>query len=151
PVHRQVTPGWQQYAALDEVMMLAQADHAMPVALGPGQSGIQVARGKVEVDADGIRQATVLFPANTSAKMTLPGESAPKDLAGNVHVRITEYTVGENGPAAMPASLPPTSGYTYAADFSIDEAVAAGATRVDFDKPVIAYLENFIGFHQGQD
>jgi hypothetical protein len=69
PVHRQVTPGWQQYAGLAEVVMLAQAGHAMPVGLG--QSEMQVARGTVEVDDDGIRQATVLFPANTSAKMTL--------------------------------------------------------------------------------
>ena len=28
---------------------------------------------------------------------------------------------------AMPAELPPTSGYTYAVDFSVDEALEAGA------------------------
>ena len=30
-----------------------------------------------------------------------------------VNVRATEYTVGEQGPEAMPAVLPPQSGYTY--------------------------------------
>jgi hypothetical protein len=149
PVHRQSAPSWQDYAVLQPVVMIPQSDHAMPIAVG--HPDVQVARGSVLVDDDGIRQATVLFPADTKAKMILPGEAVPKDLQGTVHVRITEYTVGENGPAAMPASLPPTSGYTYAADLSIDEAQAAGATKVEFEEPVIVYLENFIGFHVGED
>ena len=33
-------------------------------------------------------------------------------------MRATEYTVGAKGPQAMPAELPPTSGYTYAAEFA---------------------------------
>src|SRR5207237_1192046 len=49
----------------------------------------------------------------------------------------------------MPALLPPTSAYTYAANFSVDEALAAGATAVQFNQPVIGYLENFINFPVG--
>ena len=45
----------------------------------------------------------------------------------------------------MPGSLPANSGYTYAAEFSVDEALKAGATQVDFDQPLINYTENFIG------
>ena len=45
----------------------------------------------------------------------------------------------------MPGSLPANSGYTYAAEFSVDEALKAGATQVNFDKPLINYTENFIG------
>ena len=41
--------------------------------------------------------------------------------------RATEYTVGANATAAMPAMLPPISAYTYAAELSVDEAIAAGA------------------------
>ena len=37
-------------------------------------------------------------------------------------VRATEYTVGPSGPDAMPATLPPTSGYTYAVELTADEA-----------------------------
>ena len=66
-----------------------------------------------------------------------------------LNVRATEYTVGENGPQAMPAELPPTSGYTYAVEFTVDEAMAAGATDVRFDQPLSFYLENFLDFPVG--
>jgi RHS repeat-associated protein len=66
-----------------------------------------------------------------------------------LHVRATEYTIGANGPQAMPAELPPASGYTYAVELSVDEALAAGAKSVSFDKPVINYVEDFIGFPVG--
>src|SRR5207249_4990785 len=68
-----------------------------------------------------------------------------------LHVRATEYTVGPTGRAAMPGDLPPASGYTYAVELSVDEAVAAGATAVEFSQPVVFYLENFLGFAVDQD
>src|SRR5262249_53887679 len=61
----------------------------------------------------------------------------------------TEYTVGANGPNAMPGELPPSSGYTYAVELSADEAVAAGATGVRFSQPVVFYLQNFISLPVG--
>ena len=51
-------------------------------------------------------------------------------------VRATEYSVGTSGPAAMPGELPPSSAYTYAVELSVDQALAAAATRVNFDRPV---------------
>ena len=66
-----------------------------------------------------------------------------------LNVRATEYTVGENGPQAMPAELPPTSGYTYAVEFTVDQAMAAGATDVRFSQPVYHYVENFLEFPVG--
>jgi hypothetical protein len=44
----------------------------------------------------------------------------------------------------MPAILPPNSAYTYCAELSID-----GAERVRFDKPVITWVDNFLGFDVG--
>jgi RHS repeat-associated protein len=49
----------------------------------------------------------------------------------------------------MPGELPPTSGYTYAVELSADEAAAAGANEIRFDRPVPVYLENFLGFPAG--
>ena len=45
--------------------------------------------------------------------------------------------------------MPPTSAYTYCVEFSADEALAAGARSVQFNQPVIAYLENFLNFPVG--
>lgn len=79
--------------------------------------------------------------------MTLAdGSSAP---LSTLSVRATEYTVGPNGPLAMPGLLPPMSGYTYAVDLMVDEALAAGTTKVSFDQPVATYLENFLNFPTG--
>jgi hypothetical protein len=41
-----------------------------------------------------------------------------------LHVRATEFTVGERGPEAMPGELPLVTGYTYASEITVDEAVA---------------------------
>ena len=49
----------------------------------------------------------------------------------------------------MPALLPQNTGYTYAVDLSIDEAEENRAVTVKFDKPVIDYVDNFIGFPVG--
>ena len=74
-------------------------------------------------DADGTRRATLLFSEGTDAEMVLPdGSTEPLD---ELHVRATEYTIGDAGPDAMPAVLPPSSGYTYAVELSADEAVDA--------------------------
>jgi hypothetical protein len=65
------------------------------------------------------------------------------------HVRATEFTDGPNGPKTMPASLPPSTGYTYEVEYSVDEAEAVGASRVSFNHPIISYTDNFIGFPVG--
>ena len=63
--------------------------------------------------------------------------------------RATEYTVGRNGPKAMPATLPPTSGYTYAVELSLDQALTVGAKEVRFSTPLPFYVENFLHFPVG--
>jgi hypothetical protein len=108
---------------------------------------IQVAIGSSVTDEDGTRQAVILFPQNLTATMTL-ADGSTQPLT-QLDVRATEYTVGDNGPQAMPAPLPPTSAYTYAVDLSVDQAIAAGATRVDFSQPVPLYVDNFLDFPVG--
>ena len=58
-------------------------------------------------------------------------------------MRFTEYTAGPDGPSAMPGELPPATAYNFAAEYSVDEAVAAGTKTVFFNPPVVNYLDNF--------
>ena len=89
----------------------------------------------------------MLFPQGTQAEMVLPnGTTQP---ITNLTVRATEYTVGPNGPKAMPGLLPSGVEYTYAVELSVDESLAAGAKQVRFNQPVVKYLENFLGFATG--
>jgi len=146
PAQRQVQTPWQDYAWLPDVVMI-QADPQVTNIDISSSASIQVAQGSIVTDSDGTRQATLLFPQGVHANMTLP--NGTKQPLTTMHVRATEYTVGANGPKSMPAQLPPTSGYTYAVDLTVDEAMAAGASDVSFDKPVYTYVENFLNFPVG--
>ncbi|HET6508977.1 MAG TPA: DNRLRE domain-containing protein [Baekduia sp.] len=147
PVERQVDVPWQDYAWFDDVRLVALDTHVTDVDLSSPLAPAQVARGSQETDDAGTRRATLLFGAGTQATMRLPGGGSLP--LSHLNVRATEYTVGAHGDEAMPAHLPPTSIYTYAVDYTVDEALAAGATEVDFDKPVVTYTDNFIGFDVG--
>ena len=142
PVQRTLSPNWQDYETLDDVVMVP-VDPNVKTIDPDSTAPFQVVRGTETEDKDGERQGTLLFPKGVDGAMELPnGRARPLD---ELKVRVTEFTYGEQGDEAMPGSLPANSGYTYAAEFSVDEALKAGATQVNFDKPLINYTENFIG------
>jgi len=148
PAQRQLSVPWRDFAFLPDVSLIPLDSRVTTIDLNAAVP-IQVARGNPVTDADGTRQATVLFPAGTTAGLVQPdGSTLP---ATTLNVRLTEYTVGPNGPKAMPAELPPTSGYTYAAELGVDEAVAKVNGRdVVFNQPVFFYVENFVGIPVGE-
>jgi RHS repeat-associated protein len=148
PAQRQVQAPWRDYAWLPEVVLIPADPRVSAIDL-TSAAPIQVARGSVVTDDDGTRQATLLFPRDTVATMVFP-DGSTRPITG-LSVRATEYTVGPNGPRAMPAELPPASAYTYAVEFSVDEAKAAGAIDVRFSSPLPFYVENFLGFPVGID
>jgi len=118
PVRRQIQPRWRETRQLADIVMVTQ-DTSPTTKLDT--SVLQVARGAEVEDAHGKRQATLIVPAGIEATMVLPNGTSTK--LTSFHVRALEYTVGPNGPQAMPADLPPTSGYTYCVEYSMDEAV----------------------------
>lgn len=146
PAQRQLDVPWQETTTLPEVLLLTRDPQVTRIDLTAAVP-MQVARGRVVTDEDGSRQATLFFPQGTQAQMVL-ADGTLQPLT-TFHVRSTEYTVGANGPQAMPAPLPPTSGYTYAVDVSVDEAVAVGGKQVIFSQPVLMYVENFLSFPIG--
>ena len=146
PIQRQLIVPWQDYVWLPDVVMIPVDTQVTTIDL-TSDDPMQVARSSEVTDSDGIRSATLLIPQNTSAELVMPDGST--QAISTLNIRATEYTVGDNGPEAMPAVLPPTSLYTYAFELSTDEALAVGATDVRFDQPLYFYVENFIGFPVG--
>lgn len=145
-VQRQIDVPWQDYTMLPDVALSPLDGQVTTIDLS-SPAPMQVAQGSVETDTDGTRHATVLFPQGVNASMTMPdGSTQPLTT---LDVRATEYTVGDMGPMAMPGALPPTSGYTYAVELSVDQAMSAGATQVNFDEPLPFYVENFLNFPTG--
>ena len=147
PAQRQVNVPWADFGHAPDVVMVPLDPIANKITLSDATT-VQVARGSLSTDTAGERRATLLVAPGTSAQMTLPdGTRQPLD---QITLRATEYTVGEDGPRRMPGQLPPTSGYTYAVELSIDEAMAAGSEHVEFSQALPVYVENFLGFPVGE-
>lgn len=145
PAQRKVDTPWRDYVWAEDVALIQLDPITTEITLGAGS--LQVARGSIEQDEDGQRQATLLFSPGTQAELVMTDGS--RQPLSRATVRATEYTVGPNGPKAMPGELPPTSAYTYAVELSLDEAIVAGAKEVHFDRPVHVYVDNFLGFPVG--
>ncbi len=137
---RDVNPDLRDFEVVEDVV-LRQFDGKV-TEVDPGANAAQVATSSTTTDADGSRKANLIFLPDTHATMRFADDHT--EPLHDLHVRATEYTVGDRGPDAMPGELPGSSGYTYAIDYSVDEAVEAGATGVEFDKPVVVYTDNFI-------
>lgn len=156
-VQRKVQVPWQDYVFLPDVVLIPVDTAHTDIDLENPPAPIQVAQGSVSTDASGSRRPVLLFREGTIATATLV-DGSTEELK-ELRVRATEYTVGENGPEAMPGDLPPQSAYTYAVEFTVDEARELGAKKVAFslptasspikEYPVSAYLENFLGLPVG--
>ncbi len=143
---RTQTVPWQDYCGVPDVVLIGY-DPAVTFIDLQASAPIQTAQGTASNDTSGTRRTTLMFKQGTTALMKLPGGA----MTGldKLHVRATEFTVGTNGANAMPGDLPGTSAYTYAAAYTIDEAIAANALETTFNQPVIQYNENFLNFPVG--
>jgi uncharacterized protein YfaP (DUF2135 family) len=161
---RQVNTYRRDYFIVDSVI-LVQLDPRVTVVRK--SDSISVAKGSIVTDENGTRQVALMFKPGTQATMktvhyrydTLTSGGSrqiiktPTDTVSvpldSISFRATEYTVGPNGPQSMPAGLPPTTAYTYCVELSADEAIAAGANTIEFTKPVVSYLDNFLNVPPG--
>ena len=146
PAQRQVQAPIQDFRTLKDVVMVGMDPIANPIAFG-SNAPAQMAHSSVITDGDGTRSVSILFPTGTSANLVMPDGTS--QACNGLTIRATEFTVGTNGLAAMPAPLPPTSAYTYCAEFTGDEAVNAGARTIVFNQTVWGYLDNFLGIAVG--
>ncbi|MDD9897404.1 MAG: hypothetical protein OXU45_00225, partial [Candidatus Melainabacteria bacterium] len=145
-VQRRLTVPRRDYWVLEDIFLTKLDSHVNQIDLH--SVGMQVAEADPVTDEEGTRQAVVIVPPQTNAKLILPdGSSQSLDTAT---LRATEFTVGPNGLNAMPGNLPPVSGYTYALELSLDEAIEAGASKVEFDRPLPFYVDNFLDFPVGE-
>ncbi|HWL43191.1 MAG TPA: RHS repeat-associated core domain-containing protein [Ilumatobacter sp.] len=145
---------WGQWPDADDVV-LVQADWQSELDLGldgavPAGGYLHVASTVAGGTADA-RAARLFIRGGTTAEAVLAdGDRVP--LGERWTLSISEYTVGELGPQAMPALLPESSSYTYASEFRIAEAEALGAVEVALANdapglsPAVLYLDDFLGF-----
>lgn len=109
---------WRDWAIAPEVVLLPYDSQYTSITAGATQP--QLYWGSILSDGRGDRRTSIYFPANTQATAVLPdGSTQPLT---QMNVRVSEYTVGSRGPQSMPADLNLAVGYTWAANFTVDEA-----------------------------
>ncbi len=146
PVHRRIEVPWQDYVWAPDVCLTPLDQRVTSINLNAAAQS-QIHEGTQSNDEDGTRQARLLFPPGVKGALVMVDDTAT--TLTQAHVRATEFTVGPNGPQAMPAELPPNVAYTYCVEYSLDEAMSSGAARAQFTQPLIHYNENFLSFPIG--
>lgn len=137
--HRKVFVPWNDIAVAKTIVMIAE-DPASTTFTFDGDPNTVVTHESTEVtDEFGSRSCTIVFTGDNAA-YEVDADGNIIQALPTITTRATEFTT----PESMPAILPPTSAYTYCAEFSVD-----GVERVQFDKPVINYVNNFLGFDVG--
>lgn len=137
--HRRWAPRWNESVELAAVKLIGVDPASTSIDF---TDPIQTHVATEVADDDGVRQAVLMFRQGTVATMVMPDDTT--QVASELHVRATEFTVGQRGPASMPADLPPGTMYTYAIEFSADEVENAGARTVRFEPPAVLYVDNFL-------
>ena len=138
-VHRKVDVPWNDIAICETLKMIPQ-DPVSTEVMFDGNPNTVIAHSSSEVtDEFGTRSCTLVFDGENRA-YALDKDGSEMFELESITARATEFTTKE----AMPARLPPNSGYTYCVELSAD-----GINDVLFEKPVIAWVDNFLGFDVG--
>ena len=137
--HRKVDVPWNDIAIAETMVMIPQNEKATTVTFDGNANTIVTHQSTEVVDEWGTRSCTMVFTGDNTAYLVDEDGNTLQELT-TITTRATEFTT----PESMPARLPPNSAYTYCVDLTVD-----GADRVKFQKPVITWVDNFLGFDVG--
>lgn len=175
-IQRRVKARCEQFITIDPVAMTPLNAHKTTIDLSapisaatqgetctstPDCSGNMVCISGIcgSEDIDGQRRVIALFPDSIDKLEIKRANGTTATLLPPFDVRMTEYTVGDGGYAAMPGRLPPSTAYTYAVEMSVEDpsgqvSIAADDT-VRFTKfknlpvSIPVYVDNFLDFPVG--
>ena len=136
---RKVYVPWNDNAIAETVVMITEDPVATTLTFDGNADTVVTHKSEDVVDDAGTRAVTMVFSGDNKAYLVDEQGNDVQELT-TITTRATEYQT----PEAMPAKLPPNSAFTYCAELSVD-----GAQRVRFDKPVMTFIDNFLGFPVG--
>ena len=134
PIQRRVTTRFNQIASTPKITMLEVDSKSTLINLS--NPAVQTHTSSTIDDERGERSATIVFDGVHSA--TVKNSDGSTYKLSHLNVRATEFST----PASMPATLPPTSAFTYCIDVTID-GVDKDA-MVYFDNNVSFFIDNFL-------
>ena len=137
---RKVYVPWNDIAIAETIVMIPEDPASTTLTFDRNPNTVVTHQSSIVSDERGSRSSTVVFTGNNRAYSVDASGNVIQELT-TITTKATEFTT----PDSMPAKLPPTSAYTYCVELSVD-----GVQRVRFDKPVILWIDNFLGFAVGQ-
>ena len=137
--HRKVYVPWNDIAIAETVQMIAEDPVSTTLTFGGNPDTVVTHQSTPVADEFGSRSASMVFTGDNRAFLVDENGNDVQELT-TITTRATEFTT----PESMPAKLPPNSGYTYCVELAVE-----GAQNVRFEKPVIIYVDNFLGFDVG--
>lgn len=137
---RKVYVPWNDIAIGKTIQMMAEDPVSTTITFDGNPETIVTHQSTEVTDEFGSRACTMVFTGDNRAYLMDEEGNEIHELTAII-TRATEFTTAES----MPAILPPTSAYTYCVELSVD-----GAQRVRFEKPVITWIDNFLGFEVGE-
>ncbi len=136
---RNVEVPWNDIVTPETVVMINEDPVSTTFTFDGNPETIVTHKSSEVSDEFGTRSCSMVFTGDNKAYLVDKDGNHIHELK-TITTRATEFST----PESMPAKLPANSAYTYCAELSID-----GASRVKFEKPVIAYVDNFLGFNVG--
>ncbi len=137
--HRSVDVPWNGFAIIDPIVMIPVDTKSTTIAFDGNPATVMSHISTPVSDEFGTRSCTLIFTGDNRAYEVDANGNTIRELNSGT-VRATEFFTIE----AMPSVLPPTSAYTYCSELAFDEA-----QRVQFQKPVVVWVDNFLGFDVG--
>jgi hypothetical protein len=136
---RLVNPPWGGTDFAQDIVLIALDTKVTTVTFSAGGlvSGTTTP-ANYDSDTSPARTAAVYFPVNVGA--TANGVALP----ATAKFRVTEYTAGARGQNRMPANVAANTMYTYAAEFTLEDASGNRYDSVTFATPVMSYVDNFL-------
>jgi RHS repeat-associated protein len=138
--HRKVYVPWNDIAIAETIVMIQEDPTSTTLTFDGNPNTIIAHQSTIVTDDRGSRSSTLVFTGDTRAYSVDASGNVIQELT-TITARATEFATEES----MPAKLPPTSAYTYCVELGVD-----GAQRVRFDRPVIIWVDNFLGFNVGE-
>jgi len=138
--HRKVYVPWNDIAIAETIVMIPEDTRSTTLTFDGNPNTIVSHQSTIVTDDRGSRSSTIVSTGDNRAYSIDASGNVIQELT-SITTRATEFAT-EN---SMPAKLPPNSAYTYCVELSVD-----GAQRVRFDKPVVLWVDNFLGFNVGE-
>jgi RHS repeat-associated protein len=137
--HRQVHTGWNNIVVVETLALITRDPLATKIVFDGNANSVISHTSSIVSDESGSRSLTMVFSGDNRAYELDAQGNVVRELTA-ITARATEFATQKS----MPGVLPPNVAYTYCVEMEAD-----GIERIRFAKPMVSFVDNFLGFAVG--